>query len=106
MVCYSLTLFFDSIVTKALPGKIMLDAVMVNVYSRYMVAQVQTGYSTGQVASIIGVAKKTLLRWMAAGELPEPNTIKLGEIGYRIWSEDDLQRAKQFRESSYRQKRP
>ena len=70
-----------------------------------MVAGSQSGYSTGDVAKAIGVDKKTLLRWLAAEELPEPKTTTIGKIEYRIWSEKDLQRAKQYREANYRQKR-
>ncbi len=82
-----------------------LDTRLVNVHSMYMVAEIQTGYSTGQVAKAIGVSKKTVLRWLANEELPEPNTLALGRIGYRVWSKEDLERAKQYRESHYRQKR-
>jgi DNA-binding transcriptional MerR regulator len=70
-----------------------------------MVANIQTGYSTGQVAKKIGVAKKTLLRWLECGELPGPNSLTLGAIKYRVWSEKDLERAKQYRETHYRKKR-
>jgi len=76
-----------------------------NVYIVYMVAEIHSGYSTGQVAKAIRVAKKTLLRWLAAGELPEPNTLALGRISYRVWSKEDLQQAKQYRDLHYRQKR-
>ena len=70
-----------------------------------MVAEISSGYSTGQVAKEIGVAKKTLLRWLESGELPEPDSIAIDRISYRVWSEVDLQRAKQYRETHYRQKR-
>ena len=70
-----------------------------------MVAEIHSGYSTGQVAKAIGVAKKTVLRWLENGELPEPNTVGLGHVSYRVWSNEDLERAKQYRESHYRQKR-
>ena len=70
-----------------------------------MGAEIHSGYSTGQVAKAIGVAKKTILRWLENGELPEPNTVGLGRVSYRVWSNEDLERAKQYRESHYRQKR-
>jgi predicted DNA-binding transcriptional regulator AlpA len=84
---------------------LFLTWVLVNVYIVYMCAEIQTGHSTGQVAAAIGVAKKTLLRWLEAGELPEPNTLALGRINYRVWSDEELDRAKQYRESHYRKKR-
>ena len=85
--------------------RILLDLHIVNVYIIHMVTEIQAGYSTGQVAKEIGVTKQTLFRWLAAGELPEPNSLTLGRISYRVWSREDLERAKQYRETHYRQKR-
>ena len=82
-----------------------LDLDILNVHTVCMVIGNQTVYSTGEVAKAIGVDKKTLLRWLAGGELPEPKTTTIGQIEYRIWSEKDLARAKQYREANYRQKR-
>jgi DNA-binding transcriptional MerR regulator len=70
-----------------------------------MVAEIHSGYSTAEVAKEIDVAKKTLLRWLGSGELPEPDFVKVGHVSYRMWSEADLERAKRYRESHYRQKR-
>jgi excisionase family DNA binding protein len=87
------------------PQPFTLDINLVNVHTVYMVAEIQTGYSTGQVAKALGVTKKTVLRWLANGELPEPDTLALGRISYRVWSKNDLDRAKEYRESHYRKKR-
>lgn len=70
-----------------------------------MVANIHSGYSTSQVAEILGVATKTLYRWLEAGELPPVSTVDVGGVQYRVWSEKDLQHAKQYREANYRQKR-
>ena len=70
-----------------------------------MVAEIQTGYSTGQVAKALGVSKKTILRWLVNGELREPDTLALGKIDYRVWSKNDIDRAKKHRETHYRKKR-
>ena len=54
-------------------------------------------YSTAEVATAIGVTKKTLLRWLWSGKLKEPAQT-MGSS--RVWTEADLDRAKRYRESS------
>ena len=61
-----------------------------------------TSYSTGQVATEIGVHKLTLLRWLYAGKLSEPRHRTEGGQDVRIWSERDLERARKYREANYR----
>jgi predicted site-specific integrase-resolvase len=58
-------------------------------------------YSTAEVATAIGVSKKTLLRWLYAGKLPEPKHEIFGGVESRVWSESDLKRARAFREQHY-----
>ena len=60
-------------------------------------------YSTAQVADAIGVSKKTLLRWLYAGELPEPKQT-VGTLNNRVWTEAELKRAKTHRERNYRKR--
>lgn len=55
-------------------------------------------YSTAEVARQIGVAKTTLLRWLRAGKVEEPEQ-KLGQS--RVWFETDVERAKAFKNASY-----
>jgi hypothetical protein len=61
-------------------------------------------YSTAEVARAIGVNKTTLLRWLYAGKLPEPDTQTFGGVESRIWSEADLNRARLYREQNYRKR--
>jgi DNA-binding transcriptional MerR regulator len=61
-------------------------------------------YSTAEVAAAIDVSKKTLLRWLYAGKLPEPKHESFGGVESRIWSEADLERARVFRELHYRKR--
>jgi predicted site-specific integrase-resolvase len=61
-------------------------------------------YSTAEVATSIGVSKKTLLRWLYAGKLPEPKHESFGGVESRIWSEADLARARAFRQEHYRKR--
>lgn len=61
----------------------------------------ETIYTTKKVAEIIGVHKNTLLNWIKSG--------KVEDVGkdwkdYRIWTDRDVERVKQFKER-YRQLR-
>ena len=58
-------------------------------------------YSTVQVARTIGVNKQTLLRWLWAGKIPEPRRGTYGGQDVRIWTDRDLQRARQFKQTNY-----
>jgi excisionase family DNA binding protein len=62
---------------------------------------VKITYSTAEVASLIGVSKRTLFRWLYAGKIPEPRRESLGGIELRIWSQRDLNRAKKYKEDHY-----
>lgn len=58
-------------------------------------------YSTGQVAERIGVDKKTLLRWLYARNLAEPEIIRTPAGTIRVWTETDVERAKRYKEQNY-----
>jgi hypothetical protein len=79
---------------------IVLDTQFLNVHTVYM----KDAYSTQEVANAIGVNKKTLLRWLYAGSLPEPKSVIVGEIKNRIWTAKDLERARQYKEQNYRKR--
>jgi|HubBroStandDraft_6_1064221.scaffolds.fasta_scaffold640164_2 DNA-binding transcriptional MerR regulator len=55
-------------------------------------------FSTAEVARAIGVDKSTLLRWLYTGKLPEPKRQTLGGVESRVWSENDVERARIYRE--------
>lgn len=57
-------------------------------------------YSTQEVADILGVAKVTLLRWINEGLIHEPSR---DERGWRIWTDEDLERARRSGASARRQ---
>jgi excisionase family DNA binding protein len=42
--------------------------------------------STKEVADLAGVTRKTLLRWLKAGKIPEPD---LDRNGWRTWTEEE-----------------
>jgi MerR HTH family regulatory protein len=81
--------------------RILFDILVVNVYTY---GQMNTSYSTAEVARAIEVSKKTLLRWLYSGKLPEPKHETFGGVESRVWTAADLARAKQFREQHYRKR--
>jgi hypothetical protein len=68
-------------------------------------------YTTVQIAREIGVHKRTLLRWLSKGLLPEPKRVPIfpehahvsrsEKMVVRIWSEADLAKARRFKEAHY-----
>jgi transposase len=62
---------------------------------------VKKTYSTAQVASEIGVSKKTLFRWLYSGRLAEPKKQTFAGVESRVWSETDMIRAKVFKAEHY-----
>jgi hypothetical protein len=54
-------------------------------------------YSTKQVAKKIGVGHQTLLRWLYAKQLAEPERMLYGGQNLRIWTMDDIQRARNYK---------
>jgi excisionase family DNA binding protein len=58
-------------------------------------------YSTLQVAKILGIGTETLYRWMHEGKVPMPPIQSLAGMHVRLWSESDLEKAKQYKAQSY-----
>lgn len=56
-----------------------------------------SGYSTAQVAKVVGVSKNTLLRWLYDGTLREPKRSKVGGVIWRVWSKEDVERARRVK---------
>ncbi len=54
-------------------------------------------YTTRQVAKKIGVGHQTLLRWLYARQLAEPERMIFGGQNLRLWTEDDLKRARKYK---------
>ena len=60
-------------------------------------------YSTLQAAKQIGIAKNTLLRWISLGLIEE---VDRDWRGWRVWSEEDIHRAKAFQKRYHSQPIP
>jgi excisionase family DNA binding protein len=55
------------------------------------------GYTTAQVAKVIGVSKNTLLKWLYSGVLREPKKAQVGGVRWRVWSSSDIDRARKLK---------
>jgi DNA-binding transcriptional MerR regulator len=64
------------------------------------------GYSTAQVAKIIGVSKNTLLQWLYTGALTEPKRCAVGGVQWRTWSKADIERAQKVKATMKRGPKP
>lgn len=56
--------------------------------------------STGQVAKEVGVHHRTLLRWLRAKEIPEPQWVN----GDRVWTDQDVSVVKAYKDRFYRKR--
>lgn len=61
-------------------------------------------YSTLQVAKLLGVTSDTLHRWIREGRIEAPPIQSLGRMKVRLWSEEDISKAKKYKAEQYRKK--
>lgn len=61
----------------------------------------RASYSTTEVAHLIGVDRCTLVSWLAKGLLSEPMLLNQGGKKVRIWTAEDIQTARKFKEEHY-----
>ena len=54
---------------------------------------------------LLGIHKRTLLAWLYAGKIREPKRLTNAGQDVRLWSERDIQRVRQYKESNYRKGR-
>jgi transposase len=60
-----------------------------------------TGYSTAQVAEILGIGTDTLHRWLKQKRVVAPNLQLVGGVKVRLWSEAQLNAVKKYKASHY-----
>jgi DNA-binding transcriptional MerR regulator len=58
-------------------------------------------YSTIQVAKILEIGTDTLHRWMREKRVPIPPIQSVGGMSVRLWSDDDLDKARKYKEQHY-----
>lgn len=52
--------------------------------------------STTHVAKKLGIATKSLSRYVAAGKVPTPQIIQVGGIRVHAWTEEDVERLRKL----------
>jgi len=63
------------------------------------------GYSTGEVAKMLSIHKSTLTGWLKKGLISEPRRNRVAGVGYRIWTERDVERVRRYKAANYRKGR-
>ena len=54
------------------------------------------GFSTREAAKKLGLQTRTLSRYIQAGKLPAPKMAKTGGMTLHLWTEKDIERARQL----------
>ncbi len=62
-------------------------------------------FSTREVATLVGVHKATLEKWLSKQKVRAPRTVQVGAKEYRLWTERDVERVRQYKEKFYRKGR-
>ena len=61
--------------------------------------------STAEVAKKAGIDRATLERWLAAGKIARPKSLRIGEKSFRDWTDSDVERVRKFKQENYRKGR-
>jgi DNA-binding transcriptional MerR regulator len=61
-------------------------------------------YSTIRVAKLLDVTSDTLHRWIREGCIEAPPVQSLGGMKVRLWSEEDVGKARKYKAEQYRKK--
>ena len=61
--------------------------------------------STHEVARKVGINRVTLERWLSAGKLKAPKTIRFGKNEFRDWTVADVERVRKYKRDNYRKGR-
>lgn len=62
-------------------------------------------FSTEQLADMLGIHKRTILRWLKSKKIREPRRMRFDGVRYRIWSERDVEAVRKHKEKFYRRGR-
>jgi len=62
-------------------------------------------FSTAEVAKLVGINRRTLYRWLYAGQIPEPKRGRLAGRNFRIWTQRDVNRVVRYKQFHYRKGR-
>lgn len=62
-----------------------------------MVAMPAKTFTTAEAAKKAGVSRQTLHFWMNEGLIAAPKPVKVGQREFRFWTQQDIDRLKDFR---------
>jgi DNA-binding transcriptional MerR regulator len=62
-------------------------------------------YSTAQAARKLDIGRQTLHRWIREGNVSPPRKQKVGGVTVRIWTAEDIERLRKYKEGNYRKGR-
>jgi DNA-binding transcriptional MerR regulator len=62
-------------------------------------------YSTAQAARKVGIGRQTLHRWIRDGSVSPPGKRKVAGVTVRIWTAEDIERLRKYKEGNYRKGR-
>jgi predicted DNA-binding transcriptional regulator AlpA len=61
--------------------------------------------STAQVAKALNIGRQTLHRWMKVEPGLAPRKQKIGGVSVRIWTSQDVERLRKYKQKNYRKGR-
>jgi len=61
--------------------------------------------STREVAAQVGIHRVTLEEWLRKGKVKPPKKLQIGGHTYRLWTDRDIERLRQFKTKYYRKGR-
>jgi excisionase family DNA binding protein len=61
--------------------------------------------STKEIAAQVGIHRVTLEEWLRKGKVYPPKKVQIGGQTYRLWTDVDVERLRQFKTKNYRKGR-
>ena len=61
--------------------------------------------TTSEAAEAVGLHLVTLQRWIAAGKIKATTPILIGAVGYRLWTNKDVEGLRKIKKQIYRKGR-
>lgn len=58
-------------------------------------------YSTVEVARLLGIGNDTLHRWIHTKRIPAPSLQRLGNLSVRLWTDEDIEKAREYKADHY-----
>jgi excisionase family DNA binding protein len=62
-------------------------------------------YSTREAAAAIRITRQTLQNWIAEGKIRPPKAMILGSAKVRLWTQQDVDRVRKYKEENFRKGR-